>query len=120
MLSACVAPQVSDRLPPATPGQSFHAADAAYASVLEIAVAYKDQCVKTPTEFQGNCKDIVNTLRRINGEAQEIRGLGEMALAEDDAAMASAAADRLEILRDRLRNELQVQMLINGHKPEPE
>lgn len=118
LISACM-PMVetSTPLPPPTQKQSYYAADRDYEAVLKIAIAYKDQCFSTPDQFQGDCRDIVNSLRRVNREAQEVRERADIAIRDDDRSTLSEAADHLEALRDKLRQELEVQMLLNGQQP---
>ena len=93
-------------LPPLTPAQRYYAADRAYETLLETAVEYHDDCIRTPDRLKGNCMEVVQVLRRVNREAQDARLLAEMAMTDGEADLLTEATKELEHLRDRLRLEL--------------
>jgi hypothetical protein len=98
--------------PPQTlsPAQAYHAADRTYETVLTAAVEYHEDCLRTPDPFKGRCREVVRVMRQVNREAQDIRVLGEMALASNDEDLLTEATDHLEALRDRLRQQVLDQM----------
>ncbi len=109
-LSACaVQPDTAVR-PPLTLAQKYYAADRTYESVLTAAVEYHDDCIRTPAPLKGNCWEIVQATRRVNREAQDIRTLAEMAIADGDTDLLAEATGQLEALRDRLRQQVLDQM----------
>lgn len=93
-------------LPPLTPAQRYYAADRAYETLLETAVEYHDDCIRTPDRLKGNCMEVVQVLRRVNREAQDARLLAEMAMTDGEVDLLAEATKELEHLRDRLRREL--------------
>ena len=60
---------------------------------------------------------MVDVLRRVNREAQDMRLLAEMAIADGDEDLVTEATDHLEKLRDRLRREVVAQMERDGKTP---
>jgi hypothetical protein len=95
---------------PLTPAQAYHAADRTYETVLTAAVEYHEDCLRTPDPFKGRCREVVHVMRQVNREAQDIRVLGELALASNDDDLLTEATDHLETLRDRLRQQVLDQM----------
>lgn len=93
-------------LPPMKPTVAWHAADLGYEQVLTQAVAYRDQCINTPQHLRGNCYEVVQIMRRVNHEAQEIREIGELALKDGNEGLLKEATARLDELRAQLRADL--------------
>lgn len=93
-------------LPPMKPAVAWHAADLGYEQVLTQAVAYRDQCIDTPQHLRGNCYEVVQIMRRVNREAQEIREIGELALKDGNEGLLKEATARLDELRTQLRADL--------------
>lgn len=111
LLAGCASLETAQQpLPPMTPAQRYYAADRAYETVLETAVEYHDDCIRTPDRLKGNCMEVVQVLRRVNREAQDARLLAEMAIADGESGVLAAATGQLENLRDRLRQEVLAQM----------
>lgn len=107
-------------LPPLTPAQRYYAADRAYETVLETAVEYHDDCIRTPEKLRGNCMDVVQVLRRVNRQAQDARLLGEAAIEGGDQGLLATATGQLEKLRDRLRQEVLTEMEREGQPSQSE
>ena len=107
-------------LPPLTPAQRYYAADRAYETVLETAVEYHDDCIRTPEKLRGNCMEVVQVLRRVNRQAQDARLLGEAAIAEGEPGVLATATGQLEKLRDRLRQEVLAEMEREAQASQPE
>ena len=78
--------------------------------VLTAAVECHEDCMRTPDPLKGRCREVVQVMRQVNREAQDIRVLGELALASNDDDLLTEAADHLETLRDRLRQQVLDQM----------
>lgn len=91
---------------PMSPYLAFHAADLGYQQVLTQVVAYRDQCINTPEHLRGNCYQVVQIMRRVNREAQDVRELGELAAKDGNEGLLKEAAERLDELRDQLRADL--------------
>lgn len=118
MAAACTMPAPSP--PPSRPltaAQSYYAADRAYESVLAAAVDYHEDCQRRPDVVKNNCRAVVQVLRRVNREAQDMRLLAEMAIADGDEDLVTEATNHLETLRDRLRQEVVAQMERDGKTP---
>ena len=108
MLAGCVT--ADQPAQPLTLAQKYYATDRAYESVLTAAVEYHDDCIRTPDPLKGNCWEIVQATREMNREAQDIRTLAEMAIADGDPDLLEEATGQLEALRDRLRQQVLDQM----------
>lgn len=108
ILAGCAAPPPPDK--PLTPAQAYYAADRTYESALTAAVEYHDDCIRTPDALKGRCREVVQVMRDVNREAQDIRVLGELALASRDEDLLTEATDQLDVLRDRLRRQVLDQM----------
>lgn len=96
--------------PNLTPAQAFHAADRTYETMLKAAIDYKDGCVSRPVPLQAQCYPVVQVLRDVNREAQQVREYGEIAIAEGSVDLLPEATKALEDLRDKLRENVLEQM----------
>ena len=115
VLAGCAAATgPAEPLPTLSPAQAYYAADRTYESVLLAAVEYHDTCISTPDPLKGNCTAVVEVMRSVNRDAQEMRQLAEMAIVDGNDDLLVEATDALEDLRDRLRQEVLEQMAQDG------
>ena len=119
MVAGCSTPPTPPQQP-LTAAQAYYATDRAYESVLAAAVDYHEDCKRRPEPLKNGCRAVVDVLRRVNREAQDMRLLAEMAIADGDEDLVTEATGQLETLRDRLRLEVLAQMDRDGQTPEAE
>lgn len=112
VLSGCAS--IEPPPPNLSPAQAFHAADRTYESMLRAAIDYKDSCVSRPVPLQAQCYPVVQVLRDVNREAQQVREYGEIAIAEGSVDLLPEATKALEDLRDKLRQKVLEQMAVDA------
>ena len=104
LLSACAS------VAPEKPGQAWLVSKYAYAELLEAAADYSEICRAKPSPVREQCMPVVRRLQDYDKSAQRIQASGDMGLANGEPDLLGAATTHLEALKQRLENELVLQI----------